>query len=148
MARRRCCRTTLSARSASSALECWTRRVTPRACSAPWPKHCINIEMITTSEIRITCIVAETQVEGGGEGPTHAAFRLDVPMVGRLPRTYLVISLNPGVLGKIGLNRVIYQKSNRFAGYVYCRKLNHFGGKSQIGAKFCQKSLDPSPLLV
>ena len=38
----------------------------------------INIEMITTSEIRITCIVAEAQVEEAVKA-LHAAFRLDVP---------------------------------------------------------------------
>ena len=36
----------------------------------------INIEMITTSEIRITCIVAEAQVEEAVRA-LHAAFRLD-----------------------------------------------------------------------
>ena len=39
---------------------------------------CINIEMITTSEIRITCIVAEAQVEEAVRA-LHAAFSLDTP---------------------------------------------------------------------
>lgn len=38
----------------------------------------INIEMITTSEIRITCIVAETQVEESAR-VLHEAFQLDAP---------------------------------------------------------------------
>jgi len=36
----------------------------------------INIEMITTSEIRITCIVAEDKVPEAVQA-LHAAFRLD-----------------------------------------------------------------------
>ena len=36
----------------------------------------VNIEMITTSEIRITCIVAEDRVEDAVRA-LHAAFRLD-----------------------------------------------------------------------
>ena len=36
----------------------------------------INIEMISTSEIRITCIVARKQVEAGVQA-LHRAFRLD-----------------------------------------------------------------------
>jgi aspartate kinase len=38
----------------------------------------INIEMISTSEIRITCIIAEDQVDEAARA-LHAAFRLEQP---------------------------------------------------------------------
>jgi len=38
--------------------------------------HQINIEMITTSEIRITCLIAESQVESAVHA-LHEAFQLD-----------------------------------------------------------------------
>ena len=38
----------------------------------------VNIEMISTSEIRITCIIARTQMEAGVRA-LHRAFRLDEP---------------------------------------------------------------------
>jgi NtrC-family two-component system response regulator AlgB len=38
----------------------------------------VNIEMISTSEIRITCIIAEDQVDAAARA-LHQAFRLDVP---------------------------------------------------------------------
>ena len=38
----------------------------------------INIEMISTTEIRITCIIAEDDVEGAARA-LHRAFRLEQP---------------------------------------------------------------------
>jgi aspartate kinase len=38
----------------------------------------VNIEMITTSEIRITCVIAEADVETA-MGALHAAFELERP---------------------------------------------------------------------
>ena len=44
----------------------------------------INIEMISTSEIRITCIIAEDQVDEAARA-LHRAFRLEVPDVPDVP---------------------------------------------------------------
>jgi aspartate kinase len=41
----------------------------------------INIEMISTSEIRITCIIAEDHVDEAARA-LHAAFRLEQPDAG------------------------------------------------------------------
>ena len=55
-----------------------TRPATRRGCSARSADAGINIEMISTSEIRITCIIAEDQVEEAARA-LHRAFRLEQP---------------------------------------------------------------------
>ena len=53
-------------------------RATPPGCSGRWPTPGVNIEMISTCEIRITCIIAEDQVETAVRA-LHAAFALERP---------------------------------------------------------------------
>ena len=47
-----------------------------RGCSGPWPGAGINIVSITTSEIRITCLIDGSQVAEAGRA-LHRAFLLE-----------------------------------------------------------------------
>ena len=51
-------------------------RASPPSSSPRWPRPGVNIEMISTSEIRISVIVDEGQVDAAVRA-THTAFDLD-----------------------------------------------------------------------
>ena len=71
-----CCTTTRSARCPSSAPACARTPASPPASSPRSPRPGVNIEMISTSEIRISVIVDEALVDTAVQA-THTAFDLD-----------------------------------------------------------------------
>ena len=61
----------------------WPRsRAWPARCSAPWPKKGINIHMITTSEIKISALVAREFAPGGPAGGARGVSACNVPPAG------------------------------------------------------------------
>ena len=50
---------------------CARTRASPRSSSPRWPAAGVNIEMISTSEIRISVVVDEAQVDDGGHRDAH-----------------------------------------------------------------------------
>ena len=52
-----------------------TNPASRRRCSRPWPNNGVNIEMISTSSIRISCVVAAHDVERSVQA-LHDAFAL------------------------------------------------------------------------
>ncbi len=67
-----------------SASACGRSTAWPRRCSPPWRKAKVNIDSITTSEIRISCAVGKDQVERALEA-VCLAFELDKPARQRKP---------------------------------------------------------------
>ena len=65
-------RSARSARSRSSAPACARTRASPRRCSRRWPSEDINIEMISTSPIKISCVIRSEAVPAGGAGAARA----------------------------------------------------------------------------
>ncbi|MEJ7702704.1 MAG: ACT domain-containing protein [Geodermatophilaceae bacterium] len=74
--RRRCCTTTTSARCRWSAPACEPPRCVRRRSSRRWPKPAVNIEIISTSEIRISVICRDTDAATPRCWPMHDAFEL------------------------------------------------------------------------
>ena len=65
--------TPTSPRSPSSARASPRRRAWPRACSPRWPTESINIDCISTSEMKVSCIIAEKHLDDAARA-IHAEF--------------------------------------------------------------------------
>ena len=73
-----CC-TTRACRRCRSSASAWPRKpASPTACSARWPTRSINIEAITTSEIKISVLVKREQALAALRA-VHGEFELEKP---------------------------------------------------------------------
>ncbi len=70
--------TTRSARSRSSASACARTLASPRRCSSCSPNEGINIQLISTSEIKISCVIARKYAELAVR-TLHDGFGLSLP---------------------------------------------------------------------